>query len=122
MAIWDARIRSFNGSSEMFTVANSHAVNCSISAAAPTRTGTICRLTGPLDSSQRRRTTTIEEHRSERDHGSLDRVDDLGGALVGRDGEDVQPILGHPEQEPEELERDDHEQEEADDRAVCSRP
>ena len=59
IAIWDARIRSFNGSSEMFTVANSHAVSCSISAAAPTRTGTIWRRTGPLDCSQRRRTTTI---------------------------------------------------------------
>ena len=31
-------------------------------------------------------------------------------------------IPGHPEQEPHELERDDDEQEDADDREVCSGP
>ena len=57
---------------------------------------------------------------AERDHDPLDRVDHVGGALVGRDAQHVQAILGHQEQEPQELERDGHEQEDADDRAVGS--
>ena len=67
IAIWDARIRSFSGSSEMFTVANSHAVSWSINAAAPTRTGTIWRRTGPLDSQPAPEDHDDEEHPAERD-------------------------------------------------------
>ena len=45
----------------------------------------------------------------------------LAALSSGAMRQDVQAILGHQEQEPEELERDDHEQEDADDGAVCSR-
>ena len=121
IAIWARKIRSSNGSSDVPDDRKIQDADWSRIATAPTRTGAIWRRTGPLDRSQRRpsemtRSTAPSEIRTR-----WMRVDHVGGALVGRDAQRVQAVVRHQEQEPQELERDGHEQEDADDRAVGSR-
>ena len=62
-----------------------------------------------------------EEHGTERDQIALERVDDVGRALVGRDAERVQAVVEGQEQKPDELERNGDEEEDPDDREVASR-
>ena len=121
IAIWARRIRSSNGSSEMFPGEKIHDAVAAGSRAAPTRTGVIWRRTGPLDRSQRRRTTMTGAPSRTRSGPAGSCRSTWAALSLGAMPSAFRPLSSTQEQEPEELERNGHEQEDADDGEVGSR-